>query len=137
MDNQNKKLTRTELAKTFHYKVLELLEYLETFELDDSITTVYNNNVEFRLCLIRSKIGFLKTSVSRCFVLNKIFQYIPFQKFLEFIKEDVQGNAETIDFISKSLKEYKGANRYKYKITKVQEKWDEIFSITKELFNSK
>ena len=135
MDNQNKKLTRTELAKTFHYKVLELLEYLETFELDDSITTVYNNNVEFRLCLIKSKLKFLKTAVSRCFVVNDIFLCLPCKQFLSFLKEDVSENAETIDFISKSLQQSKGTEKYGNKISEVQKKWDEIFSITKEIID--
>ncbi|MDE5118911.1 MAG: hypothetical protein O4965_01560 [Trichodesmium sp. St19_bin1] len=134
MENKDKPFkTKKELAEAFRSKVLELLEYLQTFELDDSITTIYNNNVEFRLCLIRSKLEFLKTSVSRSFVLNEIFQYVPFGKFLDFIKEDVSENAETIDFISKSLKQSKNVEKYEEKITEVQKKWEEIFCITKKI----
>lgn len=134
MKNQGTKLaTRVELAKTFHSKVLALSQYLGTLDIDDSITTIYNNDIEFKLCLIRSKVGYLKTSVSRSFVLNEIYQYVPFGKFLDFIKEDVEGHAETIDSISKNLKESKGIERYENKITELQKKWDEIFSITKQI----
>ena len=134
MQNKPKK-TKNELKTTFHTQLLELLEYLRSLNIDDSTTTIYNNNVEFRLCLIKSKLKFLKTAVSRCFVVNDIFLCLPCKQFLSFLKEDVSENAETIDFISKSLQQSKGTEKYGNKISEVQKKWDEIFSITKEIID--
>ena len=136
MENKPKQFkNKFELKTAFYNQVLALLEYLTALNIDDSVTTIYNNNVEFRLCLIKSKLKFLKTAVSRCFVVNDIFLCLPCKQFLSFLKEDVSENAETIDFISKSLQQSKGTEKYGNKISEIQKKWDEIFSITKEIID--
>mgnify|MGYP001028384078 CR=1 FL=1 len=135
VNQKNKVNTKSELANQFHTKLLDFSEYLKTFDIDDNITEVYNNSIEFRLCLIRSKVLFLKEAVTRSLVIKEIFEFLPFQRFLDFIKEDIEGNAETIDNISKNLKESKGMKKYEDKITEVQKKWDELFSITRQIVN--
>ena len=135
VNQKNKVNTKSELANQFHTKLLDFPEYLKTFDIDDNITEVYNNSIEFRLCLIRSKVLFLKEAVTRSLVIKEIFEFLPFQRFLDFIKEDIEGNAETIDNISKNLKESKGMKKYEDKITEVQKKWDELFSITRQIVN--
>ena len=128
VNQKNKVNTKSELANQFHTKLLDFSEYLKTFDIDDNITEVYNNSIEFRLCLIRSKVLFLKEAVTRSLVIKEIFEFLPFQRFLDFIKEDIEGNADTIDNISKNLKESKGMKKYEDKITEVQKKWDELLS---------
>ena len=134
MQNKPKK-TKNELKTTFHTQVLELSEYLRSLNIDDSITTIYNNNVEFRLCLIKSKLDFLKTSISRSFVVYDIFFYLPCKDFLISITEDASENAETIDFISKSLEQAKGTENYENEIPEVQKRWNELFLTTKEVLS--
>ena len=134
MQNKPKK-TKNELKTTFHTQLLELLEYLRSLNIDDSITTIYNNNVEFRLCLIKSKLDFLKTSISRSFVVYDIFFYLPCKDFLISITEDASENAETIDFISKSLEQAKGIEDYENEVPEVQKKWNELFLTTKEVLS--
>jgi hypothetical protein len=134
MQNKPKK-TKNELKTTFHTQVLELSEYLRSLNIDDSITTIYNNNVEFRLCLIKSKLDFLKTSISRSFVVYDIFFYLPCKNFLISITEDASENAETIDFISKSLEQAKGTENYENEIPDVQKRWNELFLTTKEVLS--
>ena len=129
------KKTKNELKTTFHTQLLELLEYLRSLNIDDSITTIYNNNVEFRLCLIKSKLDFLKTSISRSFVVYDIFFYLPCKNFLISITEDASENAETIDFISKSLEQAKGIEDYENEVPEVQKKWNELFLTTKEVLS--
>ena len=129
------KKTKNELKTTFHTQLLELLEYLRSLNIDDSITTIYNNNVEFRLCLIKSKLDFLKTSISRSFVVYDIFFYLPCKDFLISITEDASENAETIDFISKSLEQAKGIEDYENEVPEVQKKWNELFLTTKEVLS--
>jgi hypothetical protein len=58
VNQKNKVNTKSELANQFHTKLLDFSEYLKTFDIDDNITEVYNNSIEFRLCLIRSKVYF-------------------------------------------------------------------------------
>ena len=134
MENKPKK-NKIELKTTFYTQVLELLEYLRGLEIDDSITTIYNNNVEFRLCLIKSKLDFLKTSISRSFVVYDIFFYLPCKDFLISITEYASENAETIDFISKSLEQAKGTENYENEIPEVQKRWNELFLTTKEVLS--
>ena len=129
------KKTKNELKTTFHTQLLELLEYLRSLNIDDSITTIYNNNVEFRLCLIKSKLDFLKTAISRSFVVYDIFFYLPCKDFLISITEDASENAETIDFISKSLEQAKGIEDYENEVPEVQKKWNELFLTTKEVLS--
>ena len=129
------KKTKNELKTTFHTQLLELLEYLRSLNIDDSITTIYNNNVEFRLCLIKSKLDFLKTSISRSFVVYDVFFYLPCKDFLISITEDASENAETIDFISKSLEQAKGTENYENEIPEVQKRWNELFLTTKEVLS--
>jgi hypothetical protein len=129
------KKTKNELKTTFHTQLLELLEYLRSLNIDDSITTIYNNNVEFRLCLIKSKLDFLKTTISRSFVVYDIFFYLPCKDFLISITEDASENAETIDFISKSLEQAKGTENYENEIPEVQKRWNELFLTTKEVLS--
>ena len=134
MQNKPKK-PKNELKTTFHTQVLELSEYLRSLNIDDSITTIYNNNVEFRLCLIKSKLDFLKTSISRSFVVYDVFFYLPCKNFLISITEDASENAETIDFISKSLEQAKGTENYENEIPEVQKRWNELFLTTKEVLS--
>ena len=129
------KKTKNELKTTFHTQLLELLEYLRSLNIDDSITTIYNNNVEFRLCLIKSKLDFLKTSISRSFVVYDIFFYSPCKNFLISIVDDASENADTIDFISKSLEQAKGTENYENEIPEVQKRWNELFLTTKEVLS--
>ena len=134
MQNKPKK-TKNELKTTFHTQVLELSEYLRSLNIDDSITTIYNNNVEFRLCLIKSKLDFLKTSISRSFVVYDIFFYLPCKNFLISIVDDASENVDTIDFISKSLEQAKGIEDYENEVPEVQKKWNELFLTTKEVLS--
>ena len=134
MQNKPKK-TKNELKTTFHTQLLELLEYLRSLNIDDSITTIYNNNVEFRLCLIKSKLDFLKTSISRSFVIYDVFFYLPCKNFLISVTEDASENAESIDFISKSLQQAKGTENYENEIPEVQKRWNELFLTTKEVLS--
>jgi hypothetical protein len=106
-----------------------------SLNIDDSITTIYNNNVEFRFCLIKSKLDFLKTSISRSFVVYDVFFYLPCKNFLISITEDASENAETIDFISKSLEQAKGTENYENEIPEVQKRWNELFLTTKEVLS--
>ena len=129
------KKTKNELKTTFHTQLLELLEYLRSLDIDDSTTTIYNNNVEFRLCLIKSKLDFLKTSISRSFVVYDVFFYLPCKNFLISITDDASENAETIDFISKSLQQAKGTENYEKEIPEVQKRWNELFLTTKEVLS--
>ena len=134
MENKPKK-NKIELKTTFYTQVLELLEYLRGLEIDDSITTIYNNNVEFRLCLIKSKLDFLKTSISRSFVVYDVFFYLPCKNFLISIVDDASENVDTIDFISKSLEQAKGIEDYENEVPEVQKKWNELFLTTKEVLS--
>ena len=134
MENKPKK-SKIELKTTFYTQVLELLEYLRSLDIDDSTTTIYNNNVEFRLCLIKSKLDFLKTSISRSFVVYDVFFYLPCKNFLISITDDASENAETIDFISKSLQQAKGTENYEKEIPEVQKRWNELFLTTKEVLS--
>ena len=134
MQNKPKK-TKNELKTTFHTQVLELSEYLRSLNIDDSITTIYNNNVEFRLCLIKSKLDFLKTSISRSFVVYDVFFYLPCKNFLISIVDDASENVDTIDFISKSLEQAKGIEDYENEIPEVQKRWNELFLTTKEVLS--
>ena len=134
MENKPNK-DKNELKTAFYTQVLELLEYLRDLNLDDSITTIYNNNVEFRLCLIKSKLDFLKTSISRSFVVYDIFFYLPCKNFLISIVDDASENADTIDFISKSLEQAKGIEDYENEVPEVQKKWNELFLTTKEVLS--
>ena len=134
MQNKPKK-TKNELKTTFHTQVLELSEYLRSLNIDDSITTIYNNNVEFRLCLIKSKLDFLKTSISRSFVVYDVFFYLPCKNFLISIVDDASENVDTIDFISKSLEQAKGIEDYENEVPEVQKKWNELFLTTKEVLS--
>ena len=134
MEDKPKK-NKIELKTTFYTQVLELLEYLRSLNIDDSITTIYNNNVEFRLCLIKSKLDFLKTSISRSFVVYDVFFYLPCKNFLISITDDASENAETIDFISKSLQQAKGTENYEKEIPEVQKRWNELFLTTKEVLS--
>ncbi len=129
------KKTKNELKTTFHTQLLELLEYLRSLNIDDSTTTIYNNNVEFRLCLIKSKLDFLKTSISRSFVVYDIFFYLPCKNFLISIVDDASENVDTIDFISKSLEQAKGIEDYENEVPEVQKKWNELFLTTKEVLS--
>ena len=132
MEDKPKK-NKIELKKTFFTQVLALLEYLRSLNLDDSTTTIYNNNVEFRLCLIKSKLHYLKTSISRIFVLYDIFYYLPCKNFLLSIIDDASENAYAIDFITKSLEQAKGLEDYENEVPVVQGQWDELLLTTKEV----
>ena len=134
MENKPKK-SKIELKTTFYTQVLELLEYLRSLDIDDSTTTIYNNNVEFRLCLIKSKLDFLKTSISRSFVVYDVFLYLPCKNFLISVTDDASENAESIDFISKSLEQAKGIEDYENEVPEVQKKWNELFLTTKEVLS--
>ena len=134
MENKPKK-NKIELKTTFYTQVLELLEYLRGLEIDDSITTIYNNNVEFRLCLIKSKLDFLKDSISRSFVVYDIFFCLPCKNFLISITEDASENAQTINILSESLPTAKGVDNYENVIPEVQKKWNELFLTTKEVLS--
>ena len=134
MENKPNK-GKNELKTAFYTQVLELLEYLRALNLDHNITTVYNNNVEFRLCLIKSKLDFLKSSISRSFVVYDIFFLLPCKKFLNTITEDAKAYAESIDFIAKSLKQAKGIENYENEIPEVQRRWNELFCTTNEVLS--
>ena len=134
MENKSNK-GKNELKTAFYTQVLELLEYLRALNLDDSITTIYNNNVEFKLCLIKSKLDFLKSSISRSFVVYDIFFLLPCKKFLITITEDAEAYAESIDFISKSLEQAKGIENYENEVPEIQRRWNELFSTTKEVLS--
>ena len=134
MENKPNK-DKNELKTSFYTQVLELLEYLRSLNLDYSITTIYNNNVEFRLCLIKSKLHFLKTSISRSFVVYDVFFRLPCKNFLISIIEDASENAESIEYISESLEEAKGVENYEREIKEVKKKWTKLFLTTKEVIN--
>lgn len=134
MENKPQK-NKLELKTTFFTQALALLEYLRSLNLDDSTTTIYNNNVEFRLCLIKSKLHYLKTSISRSFVIYDIFFYLPCKSFLISIVDDASENADTINFISKSLEQAKGLEDYENEVPEFQKQWDELFLTTKEVLN--
>ena len=136
MKNKPKQFqNKLELKTAFYTQVLGLLDYLRALNLDHSTTTIYNNNVEFNLCLIKSKLDFLKSSISRSFVVYEIFFLLPCKRFLHTIIEDASAYAESIEFISKNLKESKGIENYENEVEEVQTRWNELFLTTKEVLS--
>ena len=125
---------KSKLHRQFHAKVLDFDKYLKTFNVDDKIIEVYNNNnIEHKIYLIKFKVLLLEDSVKRSFTIKYFFPLSQFKSFSGFMKEEIEGYANTIDNISKCLQESKGTEKYGDRITEVQNKWNELFAITKEL----
>ena len=110
----------------FNVQLLNLTDYITSMNLDDSITSRYNTTIEFKLCLLRSKLLLLKEAMSRLQLVRRLrlIYNVPFgQFFIDKIEQDLIEYCQTIDYWVELLPSSKKANSYSDQITHIQAEW--------------